>query len=163
MPTPEEIETRFWSALKSDRTIMLGIAGTEGGHTRPMTGLVDGDQGPIYVFTSKDNGIVEKLASNSGAEAVAAFVSKGHDVFATIDGTLSIDNDPAVIDRLWNPYVAAWYEGGKTDPKLVLLRLDATAAEIWIDASSILAGLKVLMGVDPKKDYKDKVAKVSLS
>lgn len=24
MPTPQEIQTRFWKALKSDRTLMLG-------------------------------------------------------------------------------------------------------------------------------------------
>ena len=68
----------------------------------------------------------------------------------------------AVIDRLWNSFVAAWYEGGKDDPKLQLLRLDAERAQIWVDASSMLAGVKVLLGIDPKQDYKDKVAEVSL-
>jgi hypothetical protein len=58
--------------------------------------------------------------------------------------------------------VAAWFEGGKTDPKLALLRLDAERAEIWGDASSIVAGVKLLLGVDPKKDYRDKVAEVPL-
>jgi hypothetical protein len=42
------------------------------------------------------------------------------------------------------------------------LRLDPERAEIWADASSILAGVKLLLGVDPKKSYKDKVAEVSL-
>ena len=73
-----------------------------------------------------------------------------------------LDNDRATIDRLWNRYVAAWFEGGKDDPKLALLRLDPERAEIWVDASSLLAGIKLLLGVDPKKDYKDKVAEVSL-
>ncbi|PPT94483.1 pyridoxamine 5'-phosphate oxidase family protein, partial [Xanthomonas arboricola] len=72
------------------------------------------------------------------------------------------DTDPAMVDRLWNPYVAAWYEGGKTDPNLALLRLDADHAQIWLNESSLLAGIKVLLGVDPKKDYQDKVADVPL-
>ncbi|PNA19001.1 general stress protein, partial [Pseudomonas sp. MPR-R1B] len=79
-----------------------------------------------------------------------------------IHGTLVAENDRAVIDRLWNSFVAAWYEGGKDDPKLQLLRLDAERAQIWVDASSMLAGVKVLLGIDPKQDYKDKVAEVSL-
>jgi general stress protein 26 len=62
---------------------------------------------------------------------------------------------------LWNPYVAAWYKG-KDDPKIALIRLDAEQAQIWIDASSIVAGIKMLIGIDPKKDYKDKVAEVLL-
>ena len=68
-----------------------------------------------------------------------------------------------MIDRLWNSYVAAWYEGGKDDPKLQLLRLDSERAQIWVDASSLLAGVKVMLGIDPKQDYKDKVAEVSLA
>jgi general stress protein 26 len=63
---------------------------------------------------------------------------------------------------LWNRYVAAWFPGGKDDPKLTLLRLDAENAEIWIDASSVVAGVKLLLGVDPKQSYKDKVANVPL-
>jgi hypothetical protein len=44
----------------------------------------------------------------------------------------------------------------------VLLRFDPEKPEIWLDASSIVAGIKMLLGVDPKKDYKDKVAEVTL-
>jgi hypothetical protein len=55
-----------------------------------------------------------------------------------------------------------WYEGGKTDPNLALLRLDAERVEIWQDASSLVAGIKMLLGSDPKKDYRDQVAKVTL-
>jgi hypothetical protein len=71
-------------------------------------------------------------------------------------------HDRAVIDRLWNRFIAAWFKGGKDDPKLALLRFDAERAEIWIDASSLVAGIKMLFGADPKKDYKDKVAEVEL-
>ena len=63
---------------------------------------------------------------------------------------------------MWNRYVAAWFEQGKDDPKLALLRLDAEHAEIWLNASSLLAGVKMLLGVDPKSDYQDKVAEVDL-
>ena len=63
---------------------------------------------------------------------------------------------------MWNRYVAAWFEGGKQDPKLALLRLDPERAEIWMDASSLVAGIKLLLGIDPKKDYRDKVAEVLL-
>jgi general stress protein 26 len=57
----------------------------------------------------------------------------------------------------------AWYEYGKEDPKLVLLRLNAEWAEIWLDGSSIIAGVKMLLGVDPKRDYKKNVADVPLN
>ncbi len=160
MPTPAELEHKFWKHLNSDKTLMLGLAGREDGHTRPMTAITEdgADHGPLWFFTSNDSEIV-KLG---GGRATAAYVSKGHDLFATIHGTLVVDTNPAMVDRLWNSHVAAWYEGGKTDPKLALLRFDLESAEIWEDASSIVAGLKSLFGSDPKSDYKDKVAEVPL-
>lgn len=47
-------------------------------------------------------------------------------------------------------------------PRNSKLRLDAESAEIWLNASSVFAGVKLLLGIDPKKDYRDKVAQVSL-
>ena len=71
--------------------------------------------------------------------------------------------DNGVIDRLWNPQVAAWFEGGRNDPKLCLLRLDTEKAELWLGASSIGAAITRLLGRDPKQDYKGKTAEVNLS
>ena len=63
----------------------------------------------------------------------------------------------------FEPYTPSHhFEGGKNDPKLALLRLDAERAEIWENASSVVAGIKTLFGADPKQDYRDKVAKVRL-
>ena len=135
LTNPAELEAKFWKALKSDMTMMLGIARVDEAHTRPMTAQLDGDQGgPIWFFTAKDNDVVQQLRGSD--RAVATFASKDHDVFAAVHGDLRIDTDRAVIDRLWNRYVAAWYEGGKDDPKLVLLRLDPDRGQVWADASS---------------------------
>jgi general stress protein 26 len=160
MADARELEDRLWSALRSDRTMMLGLDGVEDGHARPMTAQLDGDKGPIWFFAARDNALVQKLGQ--GNRAIATFAAKDHDLFATLHGSLVIDNDRTMIDRLWNRFVAAWYEGGKEDPNLVLLRFDAEKAEVWLDASSIVAGIKMLLGIDPKKDYRDKVGEVGL-
>lgn len=160
MPTPTELEAKFWKALKSDRTMMLGLDGVEDGHVRPMTAQTEDERGPIWFFTTRENGIVQKLGPAD--RAIATFTSKSHDLFVAVHGKLSVSKDRAVIDRLWNTSIAAWYPGGKEDPDLVLLKLDAERAEIWQDASNWLTGLKVLLGVDPKIDYKDQVAQVDL-
>lgn len=160
MTTPAEIEEKFWKALKSDMTVMLGLHGVDDGHARPMTAQIEAARrGPIWFFTAKDTSLYQAVQSNS--RAITTFSAKSHDLFASIHGSLSVENSKSVIDRLWNPFVAAWYEG-KDDPKLALLRLDAERAEIWLNGSSLMAGIKMLMGLDPKKDYQDKVAEVDL-
>ncbi len=160
MHTPQELERKFWKALKSDRTVMLGVDGVEDGHARPMTAQVEDESSPIWFFSSTDNVLVQKLSQ--GHRAIAAFSAKDHDLFASIRGNLDRDDNRAVIERLWNPFVAAWYEGGKNDPKLALLRLDAEDAEIWLSESGLFAGVKMLLGSDPKKDSRDNVANVDL-
>ena len=73
------------------------------------------------------------------------------------------DNDPAVIARLWNRFVAAWYEGGKNDPQLQLLRFEPHRAQIWLNENSVFAGIRLMLGKDPKREYRDKVAEVELA
>ena len=172
MATDAEIRSKFWKSLKSDMTMFLGMAGGEDGHARPMTAQLEDDlyedgeyKGPVWFFTSTDNGLYQLVQqaelAGTTPRAMAHFASKGHDVWASVHGNLSTTRDPATIDRLWNRFVAAWYEG-KDDPKIALIRLDPQNAEVWIDASSVVAGIKMLLGIDPKEDYKDKVAEVQL-
>ena len=59
-----------------------------------------------------------------GGDAMAQFVSKGHDFFACLSGTARIDNDRGMIDKLWSKQAEAWFPGGKADPNLALLRFD---------------------------------------
>jgi general stress protein 26 len=162
MPSPTEIEEKFWKALKSDRTVMLSLAGVEDGMGQPMTAQIEGDAGgPIYIFTAKDTDLVGAMGGRHAA--AINFASKDHELFAAVEGELIADNDREAIDRLWNAFVAAWYEGGKDDPKLQLLRFEPGRAQIWLNEHSLFAGVKMLLGKDPKADYKDKVAEVRLS
>jgi general stress protein 26 len=161
MSTEQDLEAKFWKSLKSDMTMMVGLVGVDDGHTRPLTAQVEDDQSPIWFFTSTDNALIAGLSGGT-SRVIANFTAKGHDLFATIHGSLHVDKDRATIDRLWNPFIAAWFEGGKDDPKLALLRLDAERGEIWLNESSLFAGLKMLLGRNPREDYKDKVAEVTL-
>ena len=154
------IEARFWKDLKASPFVMLGLVGARDGHTQPMTAQFEDDRGPIWFFLNKDNSLLQALQGSD--RAIAAFTSKGHDIFAAIHGTLALDNDPATIDRLWNPHAEAWFEGGRNDPKLALLRLDTERAQLWLGGSSFGAAVERLLGKDPKESYKDNIAEVSL-
>jgi general stress protein 26 len=162
MNTPADIEKKFWKALKLDRTVMLGVVGAENSHTRPMTAQLVGDEGPIWFFGSKESALADNLAAGGHKAAVMVFAAKDHDLFASVHGSLSVETDRAMVERLWSPFVAAWYTG-KDDPKMLLMRLKPSEGQIWLDGSGVMAGIKMMLGVDPKGDYKDKVAKVDLS
>ena len=163
MTNEAEIEAKFWKSLQDDRVVMLGLTGDDG-HSQPMSAQTlheENTRGPIWFFTSKESDLVRALGA--AHRATLSFSAKGHDLFASVQGELSASNDRAVIDRLWNRYVAAWFEGGKDDPKLQLIRFDPEHAQVWLSENHLMAGVKLLFGRDPKREYKDKVADIRLS
>ena len=109
MDTEAEIALKFWKALKSDRVTMLALAGVEDGHSQPMSAqLLEEDEergGPIWFFTAKDTDLAREAGTSHRAQM--HFSSKGHDLFAAVHGTLSAVDDAAMVDRLWNPFIAA--------------------------------------------------------
>jgi len=130
MSTGQEMKEKFWDALEDSPFVMLGLAGVDEAHTQPMTAQFDDDlPNRIYFYTNRQNRLIAALAQSH--RAVFAYSAKGHDLFASVHGTLEVDNDPAVIDKFWSPVVSAWYEKGKEDPDLVLLRFDLGEAQIW--------------------------------
>ena len=164
MTDTQKIEDSFWKSLRSDMTVMLVLCEAADDRARPMTAQIDGDAdiGPIYFFGGKDSSLYQKLGSTP-AKAEFTHVPKGHELFAAVEGDLSVCHDNAVLERLWNPFVAAWYPGGKEDPNLVLLKMEIGEAKVWLNSNSLVAGIKMLFGVDPKKNYSDKVATLDLA
>ena len=163
MASDHEIEEKLWSELGSSPFMMLGIEGARDGATQPMTANFDDQDrlsARLWFFTSNDHDLASALGSSG--RAIAAYSAKGHDLFASLRGSLMADNDPAAIDRLWNPVVAQWYDG-KDDPKLLLLRFEIDDAKIWLsDVEGFLKpALNKLFGRKEEAGMDEKVAEVS--
>jgi general stress protein 26 len=164
MADDRQIEEKFWSELKDSPFVMLGIEGEREGATQPMTANFedqDREAGRLWFFTANDHDFTRAMGRSD--QGLAAFSAKGHGLFASLRGKLTIDNDRATIDRLWNPIVAEWYEG-KDDPKLALVRFDVADAKIWLsDIGGFLKpAFNKLFGRKPEAVMEDKVAEISL-
>jgi general stress protein 26 len=164
MADDREIEDKFWDALEGSPFLMLGVEGARDGATQPMTVQFDDEDraaGVLWIFTANDHDFTRAMGQSN--RAIGAYSAKGHDLFASLRGTLAIVNDPATIDRLWNPIVAEWYEG-KEDPKLALVRFDVEDAKIWLSdvEGFVKPVLNKLLGRKPEAGMKEKVAEVSL-
>ena len=152
----EDIKQQFWKALADSPYLMVGATG-EREHHIPMNAQLDKDaNGAFWFVTATDY----RLAA--GGPAMAQFAAKGHDLFACISGTLVHENNRAVLDKLWNNSIAAWYPGGKDDPKLVLLRFDLDDAEIWTADPSVKGMFKLATGMTMKEGELGEHATVTL-
>lgn len=164
MADKQDITEDFWKALEHSPFIMLGVEGERDGATQPMTVSFedqDREAGVLWIFTAKDHDLTRAIAQSN--RAIGSYSAKGHDVFASLRGTLRVDNNRATIDRLWSPIVAEWYEG-KDDPKMALVRFEVDNAKIWkSDVEGFLKpAFNKLFGRKPEAGMKEKVAEVSL-
>ena len=118
--------------------IHAGMLGLEGSHMhmQPMAPFLERDTATLWFFTRSDTDLAAKVAP--GARAHFCVVGKDHDYHACIAGRISVRNDPARRDEYWNSVVAAWFDQGKSDPKLTMLALDMEDAEIWASTGSTL-------------------------
>lgn len=148
MADPHQLKQDLWNRMSSSPFLMLGLADGHQ-HSEPLTAQLDKDQvDRLYFFIGRDN----RLAG--GGRAMAQFVSKGHDFFACLAGTVTVDNDRAMIDKLWSTAVESWFPGGKDDPDLALLRFDIDDAELWEADISLAGKLKLIFGgkIDPSEE-----------
>lgn len=138
MSDAQQLKENLWKKMSEGPFVMIGL---EGQHAEPLTVQLDRDQADtLLFFVARDNRLVP------GGRAMAQFVSKGQDFFACMSGTVSVDNNPALIDKLWSSAAEAWFPGGRNDSDLTLIRFDIDEAELWESDMSLSGKLKMLFG-----------------
>ncbi|MFN3932563.1 MAG: pyridoxamine 5'-phosphate oxidase family protein [Brevundimonas sp.] len=131
--TVREAEEEFWNHLEKSNTGMLGLD-QPGYHAQPMTAFRDRETSTIWFFTREDTDLAKDAAVGGGQSAMFHYGSKDQNVWACIHGELSVQgHDREIIDRYWNPVLAAWYPQGKDDPALTILRFEAGDGRVWVN------------------------------
>lgn len=135
--TPQDAQDAFWDHLKKSNTGMLGLD-QPGYHAQPMTAFREEETGTIWFFTRDDTDLARDAGLGGGQSAMFHYGSKDQHVWACISGQLSVQGrDREIIDRYWNPVLAAWYPEGKDDPHLTVLRFDAEEGRIWVQKGGL--------------------------
>lgn len=115
----------MWKEMARSPFLMIGLS-NEGRHSEPMTAQLDPDaRSEFWFFAERDNRIAK------GGEAMAQFVAKDHGLFACIRGTIAEETRPDIFDKYWSDEIALWFEGGRDNPNLIMLRFGLERAEIW--------------------------------
>ncbi len=130
----ENPQRQLLEEIKGARCVMLGSPVPDA-HMQPMAPQVDVEAGVIYFYS--DN--TSELGSTILARPASVHLCHiEQDYQACVKGMLTPHNEPAIIDKFWNPVVEAWYPGGKTDPKMLMLKFEPHDAAVWAsDKSSI--------------------------
>lgn len=118
----------FWKRLDGINAGMLGCA--PDWRLVPMSHYADRDQSVLWFITADGTDLVK--AVEGGPQQAVHVVSEGGDkLYARIEGTLELSNDKAKLDEIWNAVASSWFEDGKQDEDVRLLKLKLSTAEVW--------------------------------
>ena len=100
MPTPAELEAKFWKALEADRTVMLGLDGIEDAHPRPMTAQFEDNRAPIWFSPRRIPRLSRRLPrpiAPSPPSPRAVMTSSRRCTACS-----SLEQNRAMVDKFWN-------------------------------------------------------------
>ncbi|MDO5706313.1 MAG: pyridoxamine 5'-phosphate oxidase family protein [Paracoccus sp. (in: a-proteobacteria)] len=118
----------FWSRMDDINAGMLGCA--PDWRLVPMSHYADPQANVLWFITAAGTDLV-RAVEGGASRAVYTVADGGKALFARIEGQLSLSDDRAKLDEIWNAVAASWFEEGRTDDDVRLLRLDLSEAEVW--------------------------------
>lgn len=140
--TIADAKEQLWKRLEEGRVSMLWVPGSSK-LPQPMTHFIDREAGALWFITSAETDLAKAVGGGASGEMV--FMAPEQDYQASLTGRLETVQDEEKLDELWSVPVAAWFEGGREDPNVRLLRFVPDEAAVWASqASRVLVGLKLL-------------------
>jgi general stress protein 26 len=122
----------LWKFIKDIKFAMLTHRHADGSlHAHPLTTqnrkLKAGD--PLCFFVSKATEVGQRLRADGNVGLV--YCDLKEDVWVSITGRATINEDLARKKELFNPFAKAWFPGGADDPDLELVEIEIVDAEYW--------------------------------
>lgn len=118
----------FWKRLDGINAGMLGA--DPDWRLVPMSHYADPDAGALWFITADGTDLYESVKSTA-KKAVHVVSSSGDKLYARIEGMLEAVDDQSKLDELWNAVASSWFEEGKQDDDVRLLKLTLSFAEVW--------------------------------
>ena len=72
-----------------------------------------------------------------------AYVSQDDKKYLSINGTAELVDDKEKLDELWSAMYNAYFEKGKEDPKVQLIKVTPHGAEYWANGNTIASAFKM--------------------
>lgn len=129
-----DLKKEFWDRMEDVRAGMLAIEGQ--GRLVPMSPQIDDDlPGHIWFITAQGTDLAQGV-ENGPRDARLVVANDSVGLYADVDGTLSHSKDREALDDVWSFVADAWFEGGKHDPDVRLLKFTPKSGELSVTPTS---------------------------
>ncbi|CAM3153693.1 pyridoxamine 5'-phosphate oxidase family protein [Deinococcus saxicola] len=128
--TREESIKHIASIIKDVKFAMLTTVTDEGRmHARPMTTQQIEFDGDLWFIGGKDTEGVHDMGQRP--QVNVSYSSPDDSNYVSLTGTAELVEDRAKLDELWSAFYKTYFEGGKDDPNVQLIKISAHGAELW--------------------------------
>ena len=97
--------------------------------SRPMSTAGIDDDGTMWFFSQKDSEKNEQLRLENKVYLMYIDQDKHH--YLSLTGTAEVVEDRQKVDELWNGFLKAWFEEGKDDPQISLIKVTPEEGHYW--------------------------------
>ncbi len=124
--------------------------------SRPMAMQGVDEEGALYFFSAASSDKNKELAADPAVQLF--FGKEGPSEYLSLYGSATISRDRDKIEEYWNPFVKTWFQGGKDDPDLTVIRVQPDTIHYWDTKNNqMVAWLKIAASLVTGKTMDDGV------
>ena len=142
MSKQENID-KIQAVIKDVKFAMMSTINSKGDmHAWPMTTSETSLGGKeIWFIGDKTSDVVKDIQSNP--KVGLSYASQDDKDYVSISGNAELSTDKAKLDELWSPVYNAFFEYGKEDETVQLIKIVPHGAECWLSGSSTINMFKM--------------------
>lgn len=126
----KEHKEKIWNYINDIKVGMLVTQDGKDLRARPMHLVQDEYDGTLWFFTKRSaEKVFEVQGDHDQHQVCLTFSDDG--VYVSLSGHAHLNQDQALIDKLWSPFAGAWFEKGREDPDVALLEIKINKGEHW--------------------------------
>ena len=149
-----EHKQKIWNYIKDLKTAMLvSLDESDDLHARPMALVQDEYDGKIWFFTSASADKVDEIRQDH--KVCLTFNDHENDNHVSLTGNARLSRDKELIEKFWNPIVAAWFPDGKDAPDCALLEIKIEKGEHWDSSSNPIVFFSEIIKANVKDEQPD--------
>lgn len=129
--------------IKDVKFAMMSTTNKKGDiHAWPMT-TTEASLGAkeIWFIGDKTSDVVKDIQDD--ARIGLTYATQDSKNYVSISGNAELSDDKDKLEELWSPMDSAFFEEGKEDPKVQLIKVVPHGAECWISGSSTVNMFKM--------------------
>jgi general stress protein 26 len=111
--------------------------------TRPMSVQEVDDEGNFWFLSPADSN--KNWEVDKDPRVQLFFANKGDYEFLSVYGKATLLNDKQKIEEVWSPVAKAWFQGGKNDPNISVIKVTPEDSYYWDTKNNKAVSLMKIM------------------